>query len=145
MYKIRKTFLIFVSMKESTRLLKELLNRAIGKKQKTTTEEYAKRFEAIETLIDHDLLAVDFKDIFVTMDVKIHLLFSGDDRKYLAFFDSMLAYINMNRGLLSGMTDEKYPFINPKDAQVNFLVITRHPKSGKEYEPLLIGFAKQKN
>ncbi len=131
-------------MKDSKKLLKELLNRVIRKRKKDVVEDYLNRFKAVESLIDGDLLAINFEEMFVVLDSKIHLLYHSNDKKYLAFFDTLLAYINLNRGFLSGKGEKDLPIVKPEEAQINFLVTSVDQNNRSKAIPILVGWAKQK-
>ena len=131
-------------MSEARKLLKELLNRVIKKRKEDVVEDYLNRFKAIESLIEADMLAVNFEEIFVVFDSKIHMLYCNNDKKYLAFFDTLLAYINLNRGFLSGKGEKDLPMVKPEEAQINFLVTSINPHHKDKAVPTLVGWAKQK-
>ena len=125
-------------MGQARKLIRELFDRIVYKKAKQDTGGYIGKFDTIEELVDDGLLAIDFKELFVSIDSNLHLLLCNEDKKYLVFFDTVLAYINFNRGYLCGRYGESLPFVNPDTAQINFIVIR-----DTESHPLLIGWIKQ--
>lgn len=82
----------------------------------TDCSVYLRFIPTIEKLIKVGWLIIDLREIHVSIDYKLHLIFLDDDKKYLAFFDKIRAYMNYKRGLL-----QVKKLIEPDD-RINFLV-----------------------
>ena len=105
-----------------TALLKGMLR---GKrKQATAMESYLNCIPTIQRLIDTHKLGINLKERMVVMDISLHACLAehypgGSDRKHIAFFDKLVAYMNFQLGRM-GKTD----FIDPKKDTIRFQVTT---------------------
>ena len=77
---------------------------------------YLKTFQTLEKLMEAEYLQVDLRELHVRIDYRIHALYMYDDKKYLAFIDKVVAWMNFKRGLL-GVKQ----FIEPTH-RINFTV-----------------------
>ena len=99
------------------------------KGSRTDCSAYLRYIPTIEKLIEIGWLNVDLREIHVSVDYRLHMTFMDEDRKYLAFFDKIRAYMNYKRGFL-----QVKKLIEPED-RINFLVFRKseiHTLNGKE-------------
>lgn len=128
------------------KILKELFRRFFGKHRKDAVGAYLDRFETIEKLIADDRIAIDIVKCYVALDASVHRLYMNDDRKYLAFFDTLRAYINYSRGYQGIKT-----LLQPED-RIDFGVMYKlykafdlekgefYPRPKAEFKTLLVGY-----
>ena len=126
-------------MKNPFRTLKALvLNR-----RKDKVGKYIAGIGTIRTLIEKDLLFVDVKKPYVSLSLRLHLAYIDDegkyrllqkmglvkrDMRYVAFMESVLAFINYYRGL------EGLP-MHDVAKRLDFMVMNM-----ESTKPLLVGY-----
>lgn len=131
-------------MKNPFRTIKALiLNR-----RKDKVGKYIGGISTIRTLIEKDLLFVDVKKPYVCVSLRLHLAYIDDESKlatwkyrllqkiglvkrdvrYVAFMESILAFINYYRAL------EKLPMHSPTN-RLDFMVMNL-----ENTKPLLVGY-----
>lgn len=127
-----------------------LLKRLFKLRTKDHVQVYLSRFETVDKFVRSNLIGIDFKDAYVSIDVSVHLLYMNDIRKYESFFDVLRAYINYHRG------EYDIPMLE-FDERINFCVSLRHEirfdlekeefyeKPKIEYIPCVIGYYQSGN
>lgn len=94
------------------------------RKEAIAMETYLSTSSTIQKLIDTHKLGINLKERHVVIDVSLHLCFintSGSkkgDKKYTNFFDKIIAYMNMQLGVMG-----KKEFIDPQKDTITFHVI----------------------
>ena len=97
-------------------------------KQVSATEAYLSSVPVIQKLVDARKLGINLKERFVMIDESLHRSFMPKrfspgaiekwDRRYAAFFDKLVAYMNFQLGHMG-----KPDFIDPATEAVNFSVV----------------------
>lgn len=97
------------------------------RKESVAMETYLNCIPSIQKLIDKRLLGINLKERFVLVDESIHRAFlpryftpsdiSKADKRYAAFFDKIVAYMNFQLGRM-GRKDT----VNPTKERINFHV-----------------------
>ena len=96
------------------------------RKKAVAMETYLKCIPTIQKYVDKHLLGIDLKNRVVVVDVSVHLMYVSAkagramdeaDRRYAAFMDKVVAYMNFQLGRM-----EARDFIDPKAAPIHFLV-----------------------
>lgn len=114
-----------------------------GKRREAVAmETYLNCCESIQKFIDTHKLGINLKERHVVLDISLHLLFMPhgtsdrmirkSDRRYAAFFDKVVAYMNLQLGRM-----QKKDFIDPqKDAVTFHVTVERHRYVDDEGNPL---------
>lgn len=131
-------------MKQSgTRLFTSLVRGIFRgrRKQSIAMETYLKCIPTIERLIERHQLGINLKERLVVLDIGIHLAFlpAGTsatawrqaDKRYAAFFDKVVAYMNFQLGRLG-----KKDFIDPTKETVSFVVTRKETVMWENDEPV---------
>lgn len=97
-------------------------------KQVAATEAYLSSVPVIQKLVDARKLGINLKERFVMIDESLHRSFMPKrfspgaiekwDRRYAAFFDKLVAYMNFQLGHMG-----KPDFIDPTTETINFSVV----------------------
>lgn len=97
-------------------------------KQVSATEAYLSSVPVIQKLVDARKLGINLKERFVMIDESLHRSFMPKrfspgaiekwDRRYAAFFDKLVAYMNFQLGHMG-----KPDFIDPTTETINFSVV----------------------
>lgn len=115
-----------------SRLLTSLFKGIIRGKRKEAVamESYLDCIPIIQKLVDNHQIGINLKERLVLIDIHLHTLFlpkdfsyksiQQADKKYAAFFDKIVAYINYNLGLIG-----KKDFVDPKNDSIHFFVIQK--------------------
>lgn len=103
-------------------------------------ETYLKCIPTIQKLIDRHQLGINLKERFVVLDVSVHLAFlpTGTsayayrqaDKRYAAFFDKVMAYMNFKLGELGK------PAIDPQKEPLTFAVTRKETVVWENGEPV---------
>ena len=131
-------------MKQSrTRLFTSLVKGIFRgrRKEQLAMETYLKCIPTIEKLIERHQMGINLKERFVVLDVGIHVAFlpSGTsayayrqaDKRYAAFFDKVVAYMNFQLGRLG-----KKDFIDPTKETISFVVTRKETVMWENGEPV---------
>ena len=96
-------------------------------KQNAAMEAYLLNIPTIQRLIDTKMLGINLKERFVMVDESLHRSFmprrfspgaiDAWDRRYAAFFDKVLAFMNFQLGRMGK------PAIDPEKEPLNFSVV----------------------
>ena len=95
--------------------ISRLLSNLFSRRKKDYVQIYLSRFETLEVLVLNELIGIDFKECYVSVDASVHIQYMNDRKSYEAFFDTVRAYINYLRGM-NGMSLVNY------DDRINFCV-----------------------
>lgn len=121
-----------------------LIRQLFTQRTKDYVPVYLSRFETIEKLIAEDLLAIDLENRYVCIDASLHIQYMNNDRKYVAFFDNLRAYMNFHFGQMQKQ------MITPED-RINFGVMLKqtrmydtdtgefYDQAQVEYHTLIVG------
>lgn len=131
-------------MKQSrTRLFTSLVKGIFRgrRKEQLAMETYLKCIPTIQKLVDTHKLGINLKERLVVLDISVHLAFlpSGTsayayrqaDKRYAAFFDKVVAYMNFKLGELG-----KKDFIDPTKETVSFVVTRKETVMWENNEPV---------
>ena len=131
-------------MKQSrTRLFTSLVKGIFRgrRKQSVAMETYLKCIPTIERLIERHQMGINLKERLVVLDISVHLAFlpvgTSDyayrqaDKRYAAFFDKVVAYMNFQLGRLG-----KKDFIDPTKETVSFVVTRKETVMWEDGEPV---------
>lgn len=113
-----------------------------GKRREAVAmETYLSCIPSIQKLIDRHRLGIDLKERLVVLDISVHLAFlpAGTsasawrqaDKRYAAFFDKVVAYMNFQLGRLG-----KKDFIDPTKETVSFVVTRKETVMWENDEPV---------
>lgn len=111
------------------------------RKKQVAMETYLKCIPTIQKLVDTHKLGINLKERLVVLDIGVHLAFlpTGTsayayrqaDKRYAAFFDKVVAYMNFKLGKLG-----KEDFINPTKETVSFVVTRKETVMWENGEPV---------
>ena len=97
-------------------------------KQVAATEAYLSSVPVIQKMVDERLIGINLKERFVMIDESLHRSFMPRrfspgalkewDRRYAAFFDKLVAYMNFQLGRMG-----KPDFIDPTTETISFSVV----------------------
>ena len=113
-----------------------------GKRREAVAmETYLKCIPTIERLIERHQMGINLKERLVVLDIGVHLAFlpAGTsvyayrqaDKRYAAFFDKVVAYMNFQLGRLG-----KKDFIDPTKETVSFVVTRKETVMWENDEPV---------
>lgn len=101
------------------------------RKQAVAMETYLSCSQTIQKLIDTHKLGINLKERHVVLDASLHLAFmpqgtssyaiKQSDKRYAAFFDKIVAYMNMQLGKM-----QKKDYVDPIKDIITFHVTTEH-------------------
>lgn len=111
------------------------------RKESAAMESYLKSIPTIQKLIDRHQIGINLKERLVVLDVHLHMAFlpTGTsasawkmaDKRYAAFFDKVVAYMNFQLGWLG-----KKDFIDPTKEPLSFVVTQKDTVMWENGEPV---------